>query len=156
MGLGVKKENGDVAVVFFDPAPQPVGRHIAQTGHGDDHVERFVVEFHQGFTGRGDPGQVRGAREVQAAIFLDDALRQAPFLLHDVGLVRAGHQEDLADLAGHEFMEDFEGEVEDLRALDGVFRHWIHTSMRDCGPGARVMKPTKSARVAVLSAVYNR
>ena len=70
----------------------------------------------QGFLGGGHPGEHRRARQVEAAVLVNDALRQAAFLLHDEGFIRAADQEDVGDLAGHQLVKDLEGEIEVLAA----------------------------------------
>ena len=97
-----------LAVIFFDAAPEFMYRQITDARHGNDHVKGLAFQFLKGFPGGGHPCQMGRAGQIEAAVFLDNALRQASFLFHDEGVVGTGYQQDVVDLAGHQFMEDFE------------------------------------------------
>jgi len=109
-----------VRVALLDGAAEVAGVRVRQVQHGEHQVVLSAGQRGQGGIDRRHPGDARRVAQVEAAVFVDDALGQPAVLLHDPGIVRRRNEQHVPHLAGHELVEDLELRIEVLRkAFDG-------------------------------------
>jgi len=100
-----QQQDGQVRLGFFDLFGQLKGADLAYPHHRDHQVIAAFLELFQRVRPGGNAGDARRGGEIELAVFSKDLLRKTAILFKDKGVVKSGHQQDVAHPALHQLME---------------------------------------------------